>query len=164
MNEKAFWEDLKSGKFASLVREVAQGETISSARELFHILKPLYARESDVEAMWVLFLNGQNHILAMERMFTGSINRASVYPRELIKRILKHQASAVILAHNHPSGTTKPSDDDHQLTRKVIWAATCIDVLVHDHIIIAASGYHSMADEGTISRIKTEIDRFSMKC
>ena len=164
MNEKAFWEDLKSGRFASMVSEAAVGETVSGAAEVYNITKPLFAQEDDVESIWVLFLNGQNHITAMEKMFTGSVSSSMLYPRELIKRILKHKATAIVLVHNHPAGTTEPSADDLLITKKVMWAVQCIEVLLHDHIIVGAGRYHSMADRGTIHRFKTEIDEFGRKC
>ena len=80
-------------------------------------------------------------------MFSGSITAASIYPREIVKRLINQKASAFLVAHNHPSGNTKPSDEDKTITIKIGIAAAAIDVAFHDHIIIG-DGYHSMADTG----------------
>lgn len=98
-----FWEDLKSGKFAQMVKEESKGKEISSAVAAYHVLKPLFAEHDDVEALYCIFLDGQNHILAIEKVFSGTINCSTVFPREIVKRMLANKAGAVILAHNHPS-------------------------------------------------------------
>ena len=104
------------------------------------------ARESFI----VVFLNGNNCIMATEELFQGTLTTAAVYPREIIRQVLKNQAAAILLAHNHPSGNINPSKDDISITRKIKEACGTIDVAVHDHVIIAGSESYSMADHGLI--------------
>ena len=162
MKETKFWEQLKSGKFAQMVRETTKGQEISSAVVAYHILKPLFAENSDVETVYCIFLDGQNHILAIEKMFSGTINCATVFPREIVKRVLNLQASAVVLGHNHPSGTTNCSEEDRAITRKMILSLAAIDVLLHDHIIVG-DGYYSMSQDGWIQSITDSCRKFLAK-
>jgi len=104
------------------------------------------ARESFI----VVFLNGNNCIIATEELFQGTLTTAAVYPREIIRRVLENQAAAILLSHNHPSGNTNPSKDDLNITRKIKEACATIDVAVHDHIIIAGNDSYSLADHGLI--------------
>jgi len=153
MNEKLqFWQDLKSGRFASMVKESAKGQRLSNSREAYNVLKPVLAENDDVEKVYVIYLDAQNKILAIEKMFSGSITAASIYPREIIKHLIKLKASAFVMAHNHPSTNTTPSAEDKSITIKVGIAAACIDVAFHDHIIIG-DGYYSMADNGWLKEI-----------
>ena len=154
-----FWEDLKSGKFAEMVRESSKGREISSSVVAYHILKPMFAEANDVETVYCIFLNGQNQVIAIEKMFSGTLNCAVVYPREIIKRVLALHAGAIIVAHNHPSGNTEPSEADMSLTGKVVFALTTIDVLLHDHLIVG-DGYHSMSDYGALQSITNNCQKF----
>ena len=151
-----FWEDLKSGHFASMVRETSKGQSVSNSVQIYNITKPLFAEEDDVEKVFFIFLNGQNKILGIENLFSGSITSASIYPREVIKRLIQIKASALVMVHNHPSGDTKPSPEDHTVTTKVGIAAASIDVRFHDHIIVG-DGYHSMADAGYMAKISRRL-------
>ena len=158
MNDTSqFWQDLKSGRFASMVKESAKGKQLSNSQEVYNVLKPVLAKEDDVEKVYIIFLDARNKILAIEKMFSGSITAASIFPREIVKRIIFLGASAFLLAHNHPSMATTPSAEDKAITVKVGIAAASIDVTLHDHIIIG-DGYHSMADTGWL---KTVSSRFS---
>ena len=85
-------------------------------------------------------------------MFDGTITHMTVYPRELIKRVLKFRAAGIILVHNHPSGNPSPSMEDKALTMKVAVSMVGIDVSLHDHVIVG-DGYYSMADSGDIQTI-----------
>ena len=101
MNEKLqFWQDLRSGRFASMVKESARGQRLSNSREAYNVLKPMLAEKDDVEKVYVIFLDAQNKILAIEKMFSGSITAASIYPREVVKGLIKLKASAFLIAHN----------------------------------------------------------------
>jgi len=93
------------------------------------------------EVFAVLFLDSQNRILEFKELFRGTINAASVYPREVVKEVLELNAASVILAHNHPSGVTTPSQADKLITTKLQQALNLIDVSVLDHIIIGESTY-----------------------
>ena len=153
-----FWQDLKSGRFGSMVKETVKGQRLSNSWEAYNVLKPLLAEEDDVEKVYVIFLDSQNRILQIEKVFSGSLTAATIYPRELIKRLLRHKASAFLMAHNHPSGDTNPSAEDRSITLKLGIAAASIDVAFHDHLIIG-DGYYSMADAGRLQRISSELSK-----
>jgi len=158
MNDKLqFWQDLKSGHFVSMVKESAKGQRLSNSQEVYNVLKPMFAEEDDVEKVYIIFLDAQNKILAIEKMFSGSITAASIYSREIVKRLINLKASAFVMSHNHPSADTTPSAEDKSITVKVGIAAASIDVHFHDHIIIG-DGYHSMADTGWLKNVS---DRYS---
>jgi len=108
----------------------------------------LAARTHEVFA--VLFLDAQNRLLALEELFRGTLTQTSVYPREVALRALHHQASAVVLAHNHPSGTVQPSRADEALTQTLKAALALLDVRVLDHIIVAPGQALSMAEQGLL--------------
>ncbi len=97
-------------------------------------------------------------ILAIENLFRGTICSSAIYPREVIKKALELKANAFVMAHNHPSGDTNPSQEDEYITRKVAIAASSVDIHFHDHIIIG-EGYHSMADSGSLKRFKGDLKR-----
>ncbi|MHB8949453.1 MAG: RadC family protein [Rhodoferax sp.] len=100
------------------------------------------------EVFAVLFLDVQNRLLALEELFRGTLTQTSVYPREVVLRALHHQASAVVLAHNHPSGTVQPSRADEMLTQTLKTTLALIDVRVLDHVIVAPGEALSMAERG----------------
>ena len=102
------------------------------------------------EVFAVMFLDVQNRLLAMEELFRGTITQTSVYPREVVLRALHHQASAVVLAHNHPSGTVAPSRADEHLTQTLKTTLALIDVRVLDHVIVAPGLALSMAEQGLL--------------
>ena len=102
------------------------------------------------EVFMILFLDAQNRIIAFEELFQGTINRSPVYPREIVKRVLFHNAAAVILAHNHPSGNPNPSDNDKRVTARVKEALALIETQVLDHLILAGSNWLSFADHGLL--------------
>jgi DNA repair protein RadC len=102
------------------------------------------------EVFAVMFLDNRHRVISLDEMFTGTINGASVHPREIIKRALSHNAAAVILAHNHPSGVAEPSEADKQLTRKLSDALGLIDVRVLDHFVIGDGEAVSFAERGWI--------------
>ncbi len=106
----------------------------------------LSARNHEVFA--VLFLDIQNRLLALEEMFRGTLTQTSVYPREVVLRALHHQATAVVLAHNHPSGSVQPSRADEALTQTLKAALALVDVRVLDHVIVGAGEALSMAERG----------------
>jgi len=83
-----------------------------------------------------MHLNSQHHLIEFEELFRGTINAAAVYPREVVKSVLAHNASAVILVHNHPSGIPEPSESDKTLTRNLKAALALIDVPVLDHVVV----------------------------
>ena len=155
MTENTFWRDLTSGKFAQMVRDEARGEQLNNSREVYNVMKPLFAQNDDVETFFCLFLNGRNRIISIEKMFSGSISSAAIYPREIVKLVIALKACAVVMAHNHPSGCPNPSNDDRLITRKILIALASIDVQLLDHIVVGDS-YYSMADSGWIKSIQEE--------
>lgn len=97
-----------------------------------------------------LFLDNRHQLIAFEKLFTGTINSASVHPREVVKRTLEHNAAAVIFAHNHPSGIAEPSSADESLTRHLKAALALIDVRLLDHVVVSALETTSMSERGLI--------------
>ena len=102
------------------------------------------------EVFLVLFLDTQNRLLATEEMFSGSLSSTSVYPREVVKRVLHHNAAAVIFAHNHPTGIAQQSSADEQLTKQLKQALELVDVKVLDHFIVAGNNTLSFSEKGLI--------------
>ena len=102
------------------------------------------------EHFHVLFLNNQHQLLLDARLFSGTIDGASVYPREVVKQALQCNAAAVILAHNHPSGVCVPSEADKGITDKLKQALTTVDIRVLDHIIVGHMATYSFAEQGAL--------------
>ena len=100
------------------------------------------------EVFAVLFLDSQNRLLALEELFRGTLSQTSVYPREVVLRALHHQAAAVVLSHNHPSGSVQPSRADEHLTQTLKAALALVDVRVLDHIIVGQGQALSMSEQG----------------
>ena len=97
-----------------------------------------------------LFLDAQNRVITIEELFRGTLTQTSVYPREVVKRALHHNAGGVILAHNHPSGVAEPSHADETLTQALRQALALVDIRVLDHFIVAGSGVLSFAERGLL--------------
>jgi len=125
-----------------LINQVMNQNVIGSWGALLEYLK-FNMGNLQVEQFRVLFLNKKNSLMANEIMATGTIDQTPVYPREIIKRILVHEAGAIILVHNHPSGSVKPSSSDIELTAQIVNACKAVNVSVHDHVIIGKSEYYS---------------------
>ncbi len=102
------------------------------------------------EVFMVLFLDAQNRVLAQEEMFSGTLTQTSVYPREVVKRALHHNAASVIFAHNHPSGVAEQSRADELLTTALKQALALVDVRVLDHFIVAGNNTLSFAEKGLL--------------
>lgn len=103
------------------------------------------------EVFVAVFLTAQNRVITVEELFRGTLTQTSVYPREIVKRALAHNAAAVILAHNHPSGEASPSAADRALTKALAEALALIDVRVLDHFIVAPGASMSFAEQGMLS-------------
>jgi DNA repair protein RadC len=102
------------------------------------------------EQFRVIHLNSKNEILREETVQEGTVDQTAVYPRKIMERALKQKAVSLIFVHNHPSGSPVPSVHDKNLTQALIKAARILDINVHDHIIIAKSGYYSFREEGLL--------------
>jgi DNA repair protein RadC len=129
--------------------EIPIGEVMTGAEKVAKHLRPLY-KDRDREQFFVMFLNGRNALIDTKCMFKGSLMSSAVYPREIIKECLRLEAAAIIISHNHPSGSNYPSKEDINLTKIIKDACKTMDITVHDHIIIARENYYSFADKGEI--------------
>jgi len=131
----------------ALAQQLREREVLDAPEAMRHYLQlHLAARAHEVFA--VVFLDNSHRLIALEELFRGSLHEASVYPREVVLRALHHRASAVVLAHNHPSGSVQPSSADHSLTQTLKAALGLIDVRVLDHIIVAQGQTLSMQENG----------------
>jgi len=159
MNESTFWEDLKSGKFVSMVKESSRGKRINDSETVYHIMRPVFSESDDIEIFYCIFMDTKNRIIAIEKMFSGTISTTAVYPREIVKKIIELKASAIVAVHNHPSGDPFPSDIDKQVTLQLWVALKSIEVKLHDHIIIG-DGYYSMVEDGFMVPIQDRFNSF----
>ena len=126
---------------------VIAGDKLGMAKDVYSYLSTVYADiDATIENFVVVFLNAQNELIKSECLSSGSINTAAVYPREIIKKVIEYGASAIILSHNHPSGSLSASGSDRALTKKLQAACNSIDVDVLDHLIMGNHEYISFAD------------------
>ena len=133
----------------AMAQQLKARTVFASPDAVKHYLQ-LHLANKDHEVFAVLFLDVQNRLLALKEMFQGTLTQTSVYPREVVLHALKYQAAAVVLAHNHPSGTVQPSRADEALTQTLKTALALIDVRVLDHIIVAPGDALSMAERGLL--------------
>lgn len=133
----------------AVAQRLKEREVFSTPGAVKHYLQLQLAVRSH-EVFAVLFLDVQNRLLAMEELFRGTLTQTSVYPREVVLRALHHQSAAVVLAHNHPSGSVQPSRADEALTQTLKAALALVDVRVLDHVIVAPGGALSMAERGLV--------------
>lgn len=133
----------------ALSQQLKERTIFASPDAVKHYLQ-LHLAAKPHEVFAVLFLDVQNRLLAMEELFRGTLTQTSVYPREVVLRALHHQASAVVLAHNHPSGSVQPSRADEALTQTLKTTLALIDVRVLDHVIVAPGEALSMAERGLL--------------
>ncbi len=132
-----------------LANRVIGRDIVTSSDEVLDYLKH-NLRDKKQEIFSVIYLNGRNQIIGMEELFYGSLTASAVYPREVVKKVLKENAAALIFIHNHPSGNINPSQEDIKITKKLQDAVATIDVKVQDHLIIAGNNYYSFADNNLI--------------
>jgi DNA repair protein RadC len=123
------------------------GEAMRSPSALRQYFRLQFADE-EREIFYVLFLDAQNRLIASEPIFTGTLTQTSVYPREVVKRALYHNAAAVVFAHNHPSGIPEPSYADQTLTQVLKSSLALIDVRALDHFIVGGKCVMSFAEHG----------------
>lgn len=160
LNEVASLHGMGSSKYCQLqavleMSKRALSETLHSMdsfnapRQVKHYLQ-LNLSGLPREVFGVMFLDAQNRLIAYEKLFEGTLMQTSVYPREIVKRGLEHNAAAVILSHNHPGGLAQPSRADEHLTQSLKQALSMVDIRVLDHIIVAGQQTFSFNENGMI--------------
>lgn len=133
----------------TMYNKVVNRNVISSWSCLVEYLQNTIGYEN-IEQFRILFLNKRNILIADELQAKGTIDQTPLYPREVVKRALFYEASAIILVHNHPSGNPKPSKADIELTQRVQSACNSIGIVVHDHIIICKNDFYSFKSNSMI--------------
>ena len=132
-----------------LAEQLTQSNALDNAAAVKRLVKARLAALPH-EVFAVLFLDTQHRLIQFEELFRGTIDSASVYPREVVKRALALNTAAVILAHNHPSGHSSPSEADKQITQRLCSALALVDVRVLDHIIVGNNEPFSFCEAGLI--------------
>ena len=138
---------LKEGATSYLKTRIQDKEVLSSPRDVFDFCHHAISGEKN-EKFMVIYLSTKNEVIDVETLEEGTINQTAVYPRKIIEGALKHNASALIFVHNHPSGDPNPSKTDRQLTEDLKKAVSTIDITVHDHIIIGRNSHFSGRENG----------------
>jgi DNA repair protein RadC len=133
----------------ALRESLAERDVLSSPEAVKSYLR-LKLQDLPREVFVVIFLDAQNRVQAIDELFAGTLTQTSVYPREVVKRALMHNAAAVIFAHNHPSGVAEPSHADEALTRALRQALALVDVRVLDHFVVGKGGALSFAERGLL--------------
>lgn len=130
--------------------ETNQRKVVKSSQDGYWIVQP-YLQDLQHEEFWVIFLNRGNMVIDCVRISSGGMHGTVVDPKLLLRKALESGASAMILAHNHPSGNLTPSQEDKNITQKIASGALYLDIKVLDHIIVGGTTYLSLADEGLLS-------------
>ncbi|NOH96114.1 DNA repair protein RadC [Vibrio sp. 99-70-13A1] len=132
-----------------LAETLSRGDALTSPSHTKLYLSSVL-RDRQREAFYILFLDTQNRVIKDEVLFEGTIDAASVYPREVVKRALYHNAASLILAHNHPSGVAEPSNADRRITRRLSDALGLVDIQILDHFVVGDGEVVSFAERGWI--------------
>jgi len=133
----------------SLREQAEQRDALRSPQAVRDYLR-LSLQQRPVEVFMGVFLDAQNRVICAEELFRGTLTQTSVYPREVVKRALHHNCAAVILAHNHPSGLSEPSEADRVLTCALRESLALVDVRVLDHFVVGQGGATSFAERGLL--------------
>ena len=125
-----------------------EGQSITCTSELVSFVKSL--QDAEIEKMLTIYLDAQNKVICLQVM-NGTVNSAVVYPREIIRHALLSCAVGIILVHNHPSGSVRPSDADIRVTKTIQEAGKLLEIMVHDHIIVSENNkFFSFREEGIL--------------
>ena len=143
---KLIFEIIENGLYKKIYNKKIE---LSSNTKLLNYLSCSLLKR-DVEVFKVLFLNSQNELLKEEELFFGTLDRSTIYIRELIKKILNYNAKSIIIVHNHPAGSLKPSNADIFLTKKIKELFDKIEIQLLDHLIISERGYFSFLEGGIL--------------
>ena len=148
-----FQESIHPNQIVTLALEILdseiKGDCLSSPEQTKQYLR-LRLGNLEHEVFACLFMDNRHHVICYEEMFRGTIDGANVYPREVVKAALKHNAAAVIFSHNHPSGVAEPSQADKAITNRLKDALATVDIRVLDHIVVSREESVSMAERGLI--------------
>lgn len=131
--------------------------SFQGAKQVAEKMRP-YA-EADREMVLLLMLNQKNELIKLELSAIGTINQSTVYPREVAKAAVLCAAAAMIIVHNHPSGSPAPSTADREITRQLYAVCRLLDVALLDHVILGSTGYFSFADSGELEAIQLTTGR-----
>ena len=130
-------------------QEVPEKVQIRESSDLFKVLHP-YLSDLHTEEFWAVYLNQNNRIVGKSKLSSGGINQSVVDIRILFKAAIDHFATAIVIAHNHPSGNLKPSQEDRNITKQIADAGKILSIQLLDHIIVSQNSYFSFADEGLL--------------
>ena len=139
---------LELGKRRKL-QSVQERKTIVCSADIYNVFQPLLC-DADCEEFWVLLLNRAMKVIDKVRVSTGGIDATFADVRTILREALMQRATQIAVAHNHPSGNTRPSQADRQLTERIRKAAETMDIRLGDHLIVCEEGYYSFADEGLL--------------
>ena len=128
-------------------RKLRKGSKMTEPDKVNRCLQTLLL-DYPYEVFGTLLLDNRHRVIAFDELFRGTIDSASVYPREVIKHAIEHNAAAVILVHNHPSGDPEPSEADRRITQRLKEALGLVDIRVLDHVVVGYEGYTSFAERG----------------
>ena len=132
-----------------LESRATKGDMITNPQTAINLLR-LKLADLEHEVFAALFLTTTHRVIEYRELFTGTIDGAAVYPREVAKAALSVNAAAAIFAHNHPSGAAEPSEADVRITRRLSDAMALIDVRVLDHVVVSTEGHTSLAERGLL--------------
>lgn len=132
-----------------LYRRISHGDVMDSPQAVRKFLQMRLAGETS-EKFGVLLLNSKHRVITFLELFQGTINQAHIHPREVVKAVIQHNAAAVILVHNHPSGSPEPSKADMTMTARLKEALALIEVRTLDHVVVGTEGTVSLAERGLI--------------
>ena len=146
---QATLDEIMSGARQALNARVRRGTVFTSPKITADYL---IARLAGLphEVFTLIYVDNRHRFIAVQDLFRGTIDGASVHPREIVKEALSHNAAAVILAHNHPSGVAEPSHADEQITQRLKAALALVDIRVLDHLIVAGGETVSLAERGVL--------------
>lgn len=130
-------------------QEVPEKIQITQSSDIYKVLQP-FLSDLQTEEFWVIFLNQNNRLIGKSKLSSGGINQSVVDVRILFKAALDHFATGIVIAHNHPSGNLKPSQEDLKITKQITEAGTLLNIQLLDHLIIAQNSFLSFADENLL--------------
>lgn len=146
-------------KFKVFEKPTISKHTMRSSKEVFEYLKQ-YSK-ADRELFIVIYLNAKNYIIDDEIHAAGQVDSSGVFPKQVFRNALIHNASALIVAHNHPSGDPEPSIQDAEITKQLVKCGLILDCKILDHIIIGDTKFYSFADAGLIGDTERQFNELS---